>query len=146
MEGADRRVPIHVKPTVDMIGLGAYYDPPNDPVEGKASPVASSSRSVLQKGTFICLYAGEYLSTQEANERWSSTPRQYMGEGNYILTLRLPGKRIHMDPRHEGNVGRFFNHSCDPTCVVHVVRWGGDSIWPRAAIVVSPSKSPGCCG
>lgn len=104
--------------------MGAFYD----------------GTQILEKGTFICLYAGEYLSTSEANERWSKIhPKR--GEGNYILTLRLPGQRIHIDPRYKGNVGRFFNHSCDPACVVQVVRWGGDSIRPRAAIFVCPSGS-----
>jgi histone-lysine N-methyltransferase SETMAR len=117
---ADDRVPIHVKP-IHNIGLGAYYD----------------GNSQLERGTFICLYAGEYLTTSEANSRWATTTRKE-GEGNYILTLRLPNQRIHIDPRYRGNVGRFFNHSCDPTCVVQVVRWGGDSIWPRAAIFVRP--------
>jgi histone-lysine N-methyltransferase SETMAR len=101
------------------MGLGAYYD--------GAHP--------CQRGTFICLYAGEYITTEEANLRWSKTEHK-AGEGNYILTLRLPGQRFHIDPRYKGNVGRFFNHSCDPSCVVQVVRWGGDSIWPRAAIFV----------
>jgi hypothetical protein len=120
---ADSRIPIHVRPC-NEIGLGAFYD----------------DTKALEKGTFICLYAGEYLSTTEANTRWSTTYRK-KGEGNYILTLRLPGQKIHIDPRYKGNVGRFFNHSCNPTCVVQVVRWGGDSIWPRAAIFVSPFRS-----
>ena len=122
-ELADDRVPIHVKPMNDDIGLGAYND--GDKVE---------------RGTFICLYAGEYLSTEEANARWSTINKK-KGEGNYILTLRLPNQRIHIDPRYKGNVGRFFNHSCDPSCVVQVVRWGGDSTWPRAAIFVCPLMS-----
>lgn len=118
------------------MGLGAFYD-------GKSTSTATGSRT-LRRGTFICLYAGEYLSTTEANERWLAAAESHEsreGEGNYILTLRLPGQRIHIDPRYKGNAGRFFNHSCEPTCVVHVVRWGGSSVWPRAAIFVSL----GCC-
>lgn len=121
MSWAYGRVPIHVKPMTDQMGLGAFYD----------------DSKPIKRGTFICLYAGEYITTEEANDRWSKTEHK-AGEGNYILTLRLPGQRIHIDPRHKGNVGRFFNHSCDPSCVVQVVRWGGDSTWPRAAIFVRP--------
>jgi hypothetical protein len=92
----------------------------------------------LPKGSFISLYAGEYLTTPEARLRWSSqTSRFRAGEGNYILTLRLPDQVLHIDPRRIGNVGRFLNHSCDPKCVIQVVRWGAGS-WPRAAIFVSP--------
>jgi hypothetical protein len=52
------------------------------------------------------------------------------------LSLRLPDQTIHIDPRYHGNFGRFLNHSCDPNCVIHIVRWGGGKTWPRAAIFV----------
>lgn len=117
------RIPIYVRPLkTESVGLGAF-----------CSPLIPSG--LLKEGTFICLYAGEYLTTPQAKERWA-VAHDGIGEGNYILTLRLPGQRIHIDPRYKGNAGRFFNHSCDPSCVVHVVRWGGSSIWPRAAIFV----------
>lgn len=126
------RVPIHVRPLSDAVGLGAFYSPP--PGTDESPP--------LPKGSFVCLYAGEYLTTSEAKRRWSIRHAR-AGEGNYILTLRLPGQRIHIDPRNKGNVGRFFNHSCDPSCVVHVVRWGGSNVWARAAIFVGTQPRPG---
>ena len=110
-----------VKPTPS--GLGLFYTP--------------KTESQLSTGTFISLYAGEYLTTDQARARWASDGFRPAGEGNYILSLRLPDEIIHIDPRHTGNIGRFLNHSCDPNCVIHVVRWGPDSV-SRAAIFVRP--------
>lgn len=95
----------------------------------------------LPKGAFISLYAGECLTTAQARARWSDPDARPRGQGNYTLTIRSPNEVLHVDPRHVGNVGRFLNHSCDPNCVIHLVRWGGGRVWPRAAIFVGPSAS-----
>ena len=109
-------------------GLGLYFTP----------AFAQSGARVLQPGTFISLYAGEVLSNAEARRRWSETfPDVRHGQGNYILSLRLPSETLHIDPRYIGNVGRFLNHSCEPNCIIQVVRWGGGPGWSRAAIFVS---------
>lgn len=106
----------------------------------------------LAPGTFVTIYAGEYLSSAQARERWalhdrlsaspSSTPAvaaagpaPLRGTGNYTLSLRSPTGVIHIDARHRGNVARFLNHSCDPNCVMRMVWWGGGP--PRSAIFVS---------
>ena len=70
--------------------------------------------------------------TDEARSRWSD---QHVD--NYILSLRLPDQVIHIDPRYKGNFGRFLNHSCEPNCLIQVVRWGSGPTWSRAAIFVS---------
>ena len=100
------------------MGIGAFYTP--------------GDGTVLPRGSFICLYAGEYLTTDEARSRWSD---QHVD--NYILSLRLPDQVIHIDPRYKGNFGRFLNHSCEPNCLIQVVRWGSGPTWSRAAIFVS---------
>ncbi|KAK8861690.1 hypothetical protein IAR55_002513 [Kwoniella newhampshirensis] len=125
------RAPLTVRPAVSGIGLGLFF-----------SPATSVD---LPKGTFISLYAGEYLTTVEARTRWKDQQslEQSEGQGNYILSLKLPGETIHIDPRHRGNVGRFLNHSCDPNCVVHVVRWGAGQGWPRAATYTKRYVKPG---
>lgn len=107
-------------------GLGLFLSP--------------DSATSLPSGTFISLYAGEYLTTRQARETWAQQHTHHAGEGNYILSLRLPNETIHIDPRYKGNVGRFLNHSCDPNCVIQVVRWGPDSI-SRAAIFVRARQS-----
>ncbi|ORY29806.1 hypothetical protein BCR39DRAFT_531115 [Naematelia encephala] len=119
------RIPIAIRLSPSG-GLGAFYDPPNE--------------TSLPSGTFLSLYAGEYLTTSQARTRWSETPRD---QGNYTLSLRLPEMTVHIDPRHVGNVGRFLNHSCQPNCLIEVVRWGGGPGWPRAAIFAKRQVEPG---
>jgi SET domain len=64
----------------------------------------------LKKGTFVCLYAGEVISTAEARARW----KERQGHGNYVLVLRetvLTAEgdeetlKTIVDPTHIGNVG-----------------------------------------
>ena len=117
------RIPVTVRPASSGLGLGLFYTP--------STPVS------LPPGTFVSLYAGEVLTSPQARVRWSEKASGASGQGNYILSLRLPDRVLHIDPRHIGNVGRFLNHSCEPNCVIHVVRWGGGPGWPRAAIFVS---------
>ncbi|WVW80275.1 hypothetical protein I302_102253 [Kwoniella bestiolae CBS 10118] len=115
------RVSLITKPASSGIGLGLFYTPNYD------SPT-------LPKGTFISLYAGEYLTTHQARQRWiDQLNNPKAGEGNYVLSVKLPGETWHIDPRYKGNIGRFLNHSCEPNCVIQIVRWGVDSL-PRAAI------------
>ncbi|OCF75113.1 hypothetical protein I204_03962 [Kwoniella mangroviensis CBS 8886] len=115
------RLPLMVKQSSSGIGHGLFYSPP-------------SGRSILPKGSFISLYAGEYLTSPQAHLRWvSQLVDSKVGEGNYILSLKLPDELWHIDPRYKGNIGRFLNHSCEPNCVIQVVDWGMDSL-PRAAI------------
>lgn len=125
------RTPLTIRPTPPK-GYGLFYTP-------------STPRS-LPRGTFISLYAGEYILPSEICSRWSSPfttdsasdqKRYEEGQGNYILSLRLSDQTIHIDPRWKGNVGRFLNHSCGANCVVHYVKWGGGQGWPRAAIFVN---------
>ena len=118
-------VPVSVKRTA--AGYGAFH--------------TSATDASLLRGTFICLYAGEYLSTDEARLRWSDGH-----DDNYILSIRLPYQVVHIDPRYKGNFGRFLNHSCEPNCVIQVVRWGGGLTWPRAAIFVSRLWAFPVCG
>ncbi|WWC88055.1 uncharacterized protein L201_002958 [Kwoniella dendrophila CBS 6074] len=115
------QIPVTIRRSRTGIGLGLFYTP--------------SSGDILPKGSFVSLYAGEYLTTFQARLRWSEQERkpQKEGEGNYILSIRLPGEIWHIDPRYKGNIGRFLNHSCDPSCVIQIVRWGADNL-PRAAI------------
>lgn len=120
-----------MKPTT--IGLGLFYD--------------ADTTLPLARGAFVCLYAGEYLTTMEARARWAKGL-----EDNYTLSLKMsysssttPPRNgamvwdgtIHIDPRRMGNIGRFLNHSCEPNCVIYLIKWGAGNTWPRAAIFVS---------
>ncbi|WRT65809.1 uncharacterized protein IL334_002758 [Kwoniella shivajii] len=116
------RVSVTVQISTSGIGYGLFYTP--------------TSNVKLSKGSFISLYAGEYLTTPEARIRWSDqATNQKQGEGNYILTLKISSSNEiwHIDPRNKGNIGRFLNHSCEPNCIIQIVRWGVTSLF-RAAI------------
>ena len=97
----------------------------------KGMKVTTGTR--LQKGQFVCEYAGEVLTNEEAEIR--------VKEGhvmNYLISVRenlyLENDVItHVDPRHHGNAGRFINHSCCPNLKMYPVR-GDHDITPMLAL------------
>ena len=93
----------------------------------------------LQRGSFLCEYAGELLSSSEAKHRRASAAAS---DPNYLMLVnerRLGGDgdgspcslRTIIDPTLRGNVGRFLNHSCRPNLMHQAVRTG--SVVPRVA-------------
>lgn len=85
-------------------------------------------------GAFICEYAGEILSKEEATCRtlMNDTHKKM----NYIICLnekptecRADGRdetiQTFIDPSRIGNIGRYLNHSCDPNCEIISVRIDG---------------------
>jgi histone-lysine N-methyltransferase SETMAR len=66
-------------------------------------------------GAFVCTYAGELVSLDEARRRLAAQDAR--GDANYILVLREhAGGRVLttcVDPTARGSVGRFLNHACD---------------------------------
>ena len=85
----------------------------------------------LKKGEFVCEYAGEVISTEEARMR--TTQQKGM---NYIITVMehsIHDKTVTIiDPKDTGNIGRFINHSCSPNLVMIPVRC--DSEVPMLAL------------
>nr|XP_034308155.1 probable histone-lysine N-methyltransferase set-23 [Crassostrea gigas] len=77
----------------------------------------------LDPGAFVCEYAGEIISSDEARKRSLAQRKEDM---NYIITVNEHCKsgviKTHVDPRNFGNVGRFLNHSCDPNLTMLPVR------------------------
>lgn len=81
------------------------------------------SDTILLKGDFICEYAGEVLSKEEARSRAEAS----IGKINYIFVLNEHLSEGHVlktyvDPTVIGNIGRYVNHSCEPNAVVVPVR------------------------
>ena len=104
----------------------------------------------IPRGAFICVYAGELIGTDEANERFSIQKTQK--KSNYIMILRefitnssansninddntesvISEQRTIIDPSFMGNIGRYLNHSCEPN--VRVVPIRTNSMVPDAAM------------
>ncbi len=95
------------------------------------------ARERIPRGTFVCEYAGELVSSEEATRRHRL--REETAASNYIMSVREhvggpSGRRVlttHIDPSRRGNVGRYLNHSCQPNLETQVVRAG--SLVPRLA-------------
>ena len=77
----------------------------------------------LERGRFVCEYAGEVLNLEEARRRALA---QSSSDNNYIIGVREHTaddiQVTFIDPEHIGNVGRFINHSCDPNLIMIPVR------------------------
>lgn len=88
----------------------------------------------ITRGTFVCEYAGEVISFEEARRRQLA---QKSEEDNYIIAVREHAgadsvTETFVDPARVGNVGRFLNHSCQPNLLMLPVRV--HSVVPRLAL------------
>ncbi|XP_068201677.1 uncharacterized protein [Palaemon carinicauda] len=113
------------------------------PLPGKGHGVVSSY--FIPRNSFVCEYAGEYISVEEACLRFS---QQSDKDSNYILILKehflksASGPCITIiDPTVVGNIGRYINHSCNPNLVVVPVRI--NSMLPHAAFFAVQDILPG---
>jgi len=86
-----------------------------------------------EKGSFVCEYGGEIVSTNEAKERFAEYDqllheRPTSASHNYLLVVRehTDGDsrilRCSIDATHHGSVARFVNHSCEPNMSLVMVR------------------------
>ena len=85
----------------------------------------------LEKGQFVCEYAGEVLTSEEAQVRVKESH-----EMNYLISVRenfINDVITHVDPRHHGNAGRFINHGCRPNLKMYPVRSDHD-VTPMLAL------------
>ncbi|OWF39297.1 histone-lysine N-methyltransferase SETMAR-like [Mizuhopecten yessoensis] len=77
----------------------------------------------IDPGSFVCEYAGEILSFEEAKQR---TKRQTEHDMNYVIVVkehhRTGVMETYVDPSCRGNIGRYINHSCSPNLSMVPVR------------------------
>ncbi|KAG6532441.1 histone-lysine N-methyltransferase SUVR3-like isoform X1 [Zingiber officinale] len=93
----------------------------------------------IARGQFVCEYAGEFLTTEEARRR-QRTYDELASVGKLspaLLVVRehLPsGKaclRVNIDATKVGNIARFINHSCDGGNLLTVLVRSNGSLLPR---------------
>jgi len=98
------------------------------------------TKQFVPRGTFVCTYSGEVISEEVAKARLKA--QDIAGQDNYIIFARE--RRINdgevlsvtiVDPTAIGNVGRYANHSCDPSLAMHLLRRG--SPVPELALFAS---------
>lgn len=98
------------------------------------------TNAVIRRGEFICEYAGELISKEEARKRSQNDDTNYIfglreHSGNFSVTETF------VDSTKIGNIGRYINHSCNPNSMVIPVRI--DSIIPRLAVFALFNIEPG---
>lgn len=99
----------------------------------------------IPKGQFVCEYAGELLTTEQARRRqqmydelssggrYSSAllvVREHLPSGKACLRMNIDGTRI-------GNVARFINHSCDGGNLLTVLVRSSGALLPRLCFFAS---------
>lgn len=112
-------------------------------IKGKGLGVRATK--VVKRGEFVCEYAGEVISQDEAMRRTEFQHGHF--EMNYIISVveHFSGadKKVatFVDPKFRGNIGRFLNHSCEPNLKMFPVRV--NSTVPHLALFASRMISPG---
>lgn len=84
----------------------------------------------IEKGQFVCEYAGEIINLTEAQRRSNADNENYI----FVINEHFSGHitTTVIDATVIGNIGRYINHSCEPNCMIVPVRV--DSLIPRLAI------------
>lgn len=90
---------------------------------------------LIKRGQFICEYAGEVISIEEARHRVEANKNSM----NYVLVVseHIGDQTIVtcIDPKYFGNIGRYANHSCEPNANLLPVRIEGTT--PRLCLFAS---------
>uniref|UniRef100_A0A1J3DRU2 Histone-lysine N-methyltransferase SUVR3 n=1 Tax=Noccaea caerulescens TaxID=107243 RepID=A0A1J3DRU2_NOCCA len=95
---------------------------------------------LIKKGQFICEYAGELLTTDEARRRQSiydklRSTQSFFASALLVIREHLPSGqaclRINIDATRIGNVARFINHSCDGGNLSTVLLRSSGALLPR---------------
>jgi uncharacterized protein len=83
------------------------------PFEIRASPIqglGAFATELIPKGTRLIEYAGERLTTAQADARYPDDDRRHH---TFLFAI---DDDVVIDAAVDGNDARFINHSCDPNC------------------------------
>jgi len=75
----------------------------------------------LPRGTFICQYIGEILTSEQGHERAQTMDDKYQTSLDLIKQIRSDEEPYVIDGSVFSNLGRYFNHSCDPNMFIQNV-------------------------
>ncbi|CAG8542893.1 10582_t:CDS:2, partial [Ambispora leptoticha] len=81
----------------------------------------------IPTNTFIDIYTGHVITKQESErlaEKYSAMGKSYLFDLDFIEPAHYT-----IDAFYQGNVTRFFNHSCDPNLVVYMVMTDNQNIY-----------------
>jgi SET domain-containing protein len=69
----------------------------------------------IMKHSLVCEYVGEVIDSKMRRKRLKKNALPaYLKENNfYVMDI---GKNMFIDATYKGNIARFINHSCDPSC------------------------------
>ncbi|KAJ4763748.1 Histone-lysine N-methyltransferase SUVR3 [Rhynchospora pubera] len=99
----------------------------------------------IRRGDFVCEYAGEYLTTEEAQIRLKTydelSLKGTISPALLVVREHLPsGKaclRVNIDATKIGNAARFINHSCDGGNLKLLLVRNSGSLLPRLCFFAS---------
>ncbi|RZC70723.1 hypothetical protein C5167_033882 [Papaver somniferum] len=103
------------------------------------------SAQFVPRGEFVCEYAGELLTTQEARKRQKKyddiASTSQFGSALLVVREHLPSGnaclRVNIDATRVGNAARFINHSCDGGNLSTVLVRGSGALFPRLCFFAS---------
>lgn len=103
-----KTAPVTHRPTAKIANMHSrYFDVRNSGIQGKGAFATTK----IRKGQRIIEYAGERISSEEADERYDETNMRR--HHTFLFTL-TPRKVV--DGAVDGNESIYINHSCDPNC------------------------------
>lgn len=103
------------------------------PFELRRSPIQGTGAfaiRLIRKGQRIVEYAGERISSEEADRRYDES--RMRRHHTFLFTI---DRKTVVDGAREGNEARFINHSCEPNCEA-VIEDG--RIWIYALKTIRP--------
>ncbi|MBX6368204.1 MAG: SET domain-containing protein-lysine N-methyltransferase, partial [Rhodospirillales bacterium] len=105
------------------------------PFELRRSPIQGTGAfavRLIRKGQRIIEYAGERISSEEADRRYDES--RMRRHHTFLFTI---DRKTVVDGASNGNEARFINHSCDPNCEA-IIEDG--RIWIYALRTIRPGE------